>query len=153
MQDKGINDVYVMAPNYQAGKDMVAGFKRYYKGRIVEEVYTKLGQQDYQAEITQLRAKNPKAVFAFYPGGMGIQFLRQYDQAGLRGQLPLYTVYTVDEISIPAVKDAAVGHLRDALLEPGPQERRPTRSSSPTTRRSTASCRCSTARRATTASC
>jgi branched-chain amino acid transport system substrate-binding protein len=109
MQDQGINDVYVLAPNYQAGKDMVAGFKRYYKGRIVEEIYTKMGQQDYQAEITQLRSKNPKAVFAFYPGGMGIQFLRQYDQAGLRGKLPLYTVYTVDEISIPAVKDAAVG--------------------------------------------
>ena len=109
MQEQGINDVYVLAPNYQAGKDMVAGFKRYYKGRIVEETYTKMGQQDYQAEITQLRSKNPKAVFAFYPGGMGIQFLRQYDQAGLRGKLPLYTVYTVDEISIPAVKDAAVG--------------------------------------------
>jgi branched-chain amino acid transport system substrate-binding protein len=88
---------------------MVAGLKRYYKGRIVDEVYTKLGQQDYQAEISALQAKNPKAVFAFYPGGMGIQFIKQYDQAGLRGKLPLYTVYTVDEISIPAVKDAAVG--------------------------------------------
>jgi branched-chain amino acid transport system substrate-binding protein len=109
MQDQGINDVYVMAPNYQAGKDMIAGFKRYYKGRIVEETYTKMGQQDYQAEISQLQSKSPKAVFAFYPGGMGVQFLKQYDQAGLRGKLPLYTVYTVDEISIPAVKDAAVG--------------------------------------------
>jgi len=109
LQDSGVNDIYVIAPNYQAGKDMVTGLKRYYKGRIVEENYTKLGQQDYQAEITQLRSKNPKAVFAFLPGGMGIQFLKQYDQAGLRGQLPLYTVYTVDEISIPAVKDAAVG--------------------------------------------
>src|SRR5947207_4002327 len=109
LQDSNINDLYVIAPNYQAGKDMVTGLKRYYKGNIVEETYTKLGQQDYQAELTQLRSKNPKAVFAFLPGGMGIQFLKQYDQAGLRGQLPLYTVYTVDEISIPAVKDAAVG--------------------------------------------
>ena len=109
LTDSGVNDIYVIAPNYQAGKDMVAGLKRFYKGNIVEENYTKLGQQDYQAEITQLRSKNPKAVFAFLPGGMGIQFLKQYDQAGLRGQLPLYTVYTVDEISIPAVKEAAVG--------------------------------------------
>jgi len=118
MQDSGVGDVYVLAPNYQAGKDMVVGFKRYYKGRIVEEVYTKLGQQDYQAEITQLRSKNPKAVFAFYPGGMGIQFLRQYEQAGLRGKLPLYTVYTVDEISIPAVKDAAVGIYETRFWSP-----------------------------------
>ena len=127
LQDKGINDLYVLAPNYQAGKDMVAGLKRYYKGRIVEEVYTKFQQQDYQAEISQLRSKNPKAVFAFYPGGMGIQFLKQYDQAGLRDQIPLYTVYTVDEISIPAVKDSAVGIYETRYWSPdlkNPQNQR-----------------------------
>ena len=111
MQDKGIQDVYLMAPNYAAGKDMLTGFKRYFKGRIVDEVYTRLGQTDYQAEISQLRSKNPKAVFVFYPGGMGIQFLKQYSEAGLRGQFPLYSVYTVDELSIPAVKHAALGQL------------------------------------------
>jgi branched-chain amino acid transport system substrate-binding protein len=118
LQDSGVNDLYVMAPNYQAGKDMVAGLKRYYKGRIVEEVFTKLGQQDYQAEISQLRSKNPKAVFAFYPGGMGIQFLKQYDQSGLKGKIPLYTVYTVDEISLPAVQDAALGQLETRFWSP-----------------------------------
>jgi branched-chain amino acid transport system substrate-binding protein len=111
MSDKGVTDVYVMAPNYAAGKDMVTGFKRYFKGRIVDEVYTKLGQTDYQAELSQLRSKNPKAVFVFYPGGMGIQFLKQYSEAGMRGQFPLYSVYTVDEITIPAVKHAALGQL------------------------------------------
>jgi branched-chain amino acid transport system substrate-binding protein len=118
MSDKGITDVYVMAPNYAAGKDMVTGFKRYFKGRIVDEVYTKLGQTDYQAEISQLRAKNPKAVFVFYPGGMGIQFLKQYSEAGLRGQFPLYSVYTVDEISIPAVKHAALGQYETRYWSP-----------------------------------
>jgi branched-chain amino acid transport system substrate-binding protein len=111
MQDAGLQDVYLMAPNYAAGKDMLTGFKRYFKGRIVDEVYTRLGQTDYQAEISQLRSKNPKAVFVFYPGGMGIQFLKQYSEAGLRGQFPLYSVYTVDELSIPAVKHAALGQL------------------------------------------
>ena len=118
LQDSGINDLYIISPNYQAGKDMVTGLKRYYKGRIVEEIYTKLGQQDYQAEITQLRSKNPKAVWVFLPGGMGIQFLKQYDQAGLRGKLPLYTSFTVDEISIPAVKDAAVGIYETRFWSP-----------------------------------
>ena len=111
MQDAGVNDVYLMAPNYAAGKDMITGFKRYFKGKIVDEVYTRLGQTDYQAELSQLRSKNPKAVFVFYPGGMGIQFLKQYSEAGLRGQYPLYSVYTVDELSIPAVKHAALGQL------------------------------------------
>jgi branched-chain amino acid transport system substrate-binding protein len=118
MQDAGINDVYIMAPNYAAGKDMLTGFKRYYKGKIVDEVYTKLGQTDYQAELSQLRSKNPKAVFVFYPGGMGIQFLKQYSEAGLRGQYPLYSVYTVDEISIPAVKHAALGQLETRYWSP-----------------------------------
>ncbi|MEK6243364.1 MAG: ABC transporter substrate-binding protein [Pseudomonadota bacterium] len=109
MQDAGIQDVYTISPNYAAGKDMITGFKRYFKGRIVDEVYTRLGQTDYQAELSQLRSKNPKAVFVFLPGGMGIQFLKQYSQAGLRGQFPLYSVYTVDELTIPAVKHAALG--------------------------------------------
>ena len=111
LQDSGIKELYVLAPNYQAGKDMVAGLKRYYKGNIAEERYTTMGQLDYQAEITQLRAKNPKAVFIFYPGGMGIQFIRQYVQAGLREKIPLYSVFTVDETTIPALKDAAVGQF------------------------------------------
>lgn len=111
MQEKGINDVYILAPNYQAGKDMVAGFKRYFKGKIVDEVYTRVGQPDYQAELSQLRAKNPKAVFVFYPGGMGIQFLKQWSEGGFRGQFPLYSVFTVDETTIPAIKHAALGQF------------------------------------------
>jgi branched-chain amino acid transport system substrate-binding protein len=118
MSDQGLTDVYAMAPNYAAGKDMISGFKRYFKGTVVDEVYTKMGQQDYQAEISQLRAKNPKAVFVFYPGGMGIQFLKQYAQAGLREQIPLYSVYTVDEISLPAVKEAALGQWETRYWSP-----------------------------------
>ena len=118
LQDTGVQDLFVMAPNYQAGKDMVAGLKRYYRGRIVDEVYTKLGQQDYQAEITQLRSKNPKAVFVFYPGGMGVQFVRQYTQAGLREQIPLYSVFTVDETTLPALKDSAVGQYEARFWSP-----------------------------------
>jgi branched-chain amino acid transport system substrate-binding protein len=118
MSDQNLTDVYAMAPNYAAGKDMIAGFKRYFKGKILEEVYTKLGQTDYQAEISQLRSKNPKAAFVFYPGGMGIQFLKQYAQAGLREQIPLYSVYTVDEISLPAVKDAALGNFETRYWSP-----------------------------------
>jgi branched-chain amino acid transport system substrate-binding protein len=118
MNDRKLTDVYVMAPNYAAGKDMVNGFKRSFKGKIAGEVYTKLGQQDYQAEISQLRAKNPKAVFVFYPGGMGIQFVKQYTQAGLRDQIPLYSVYTVDEVSLPALKDMAIGQYETRYWSP-----------------------------------
>ena len=118
MQEQGINDVYVLAPNYQAGKDMVAGFKRFYKGRIVDEVFTTPGQQDYQAEITQLRAKSPKAAFVFYPGGMGVQFVRQYFQAGLRDRIPLYSVFTVDETTLPALKESAVGQWETKFWSP-----------------------------------
>ena len=118
MSDAGLTDVYIMAPNYQAGKDMLTGFKRTFKGRVADEVYTKMGQTDYQAELSQLRAKKPKAVMVFYPGGMGISFLRQYSEAGLRGQFPLYSVYTVDEISIPAIKHAALGQYETRFWSP-----------------------------------
>ena len=109
MNDKKINNVYAMSPNYQAGKDMIKGFKRMYKGKIIGEVYTKLGQKDYQAEISALRAANPSAAFIFLPGGMGINFIKQYAQAGLSKKIPLYSVYSVDALTLPALKDAAVG--------------------------------------------
>ena len=118
MTDAGLNDVYIMAPNYAAGKDMLTGFKRTFKGRITDEVYSRLGQTDYQAEISQLRAKGPKAVMVFYPGGMGIQFMKQYSEAGLRGQIPLYSVFTLDELSIPAVKHAALGQYETRIWSP-----------------------------------
>jgi branched-chain amino acid transport system substrate-binding protein len=118
MSEQGLNDVYVMAPNYAAGKDMITGFKRTFKGRIAGEVYTTVNQPDYQAELAQLRAKAPKAVMVFYPGGMGIQFLKQYSEAGLRGQFPLYSVFTVDEISLPALKHAALGQYETRIWSP-----------------------------------
>ena len=72
-----------MAPNYQAGKDFIAGFKRNYKGEVIDEIYTPLNQPDFSAELAQVAAKNPDAVYVFYPGGLGVNFVRQYKQAGL----------------------------------------------------------------------
>jgi branched-chain amino acid transport system substrate-binding protein len=108
--DKGFNNVYIMAPNYPAGKDALAGFKRYYTGGIAGEVYTKLGQKDYAAEISALRAAKPDAVFFFLPGGMGINFLKQYAQAGLKDQIPLFgPAFSFDETILKPVGDAAIG--------------------------------------------
>ena len=84
MNDKKMDDVYLIAPNYAAGKDMINGFKRYFKGKIAAEVFTKPGQSDYQVEISHIRYANPKALFIFLPGGMGIQFIKQDAQSGLR---------------------------------------------------------------------
>jgi branched-chain amino acid transport system substrate-binding protein len=91
LQDQGVKSLYLMAPNYQAGKDGLAGVKRYFKGQIVGEVYTKINQPDYAAELAQLRAAKPEALFVFYPGGMGINFVKQYAQSGLKEEIPLYT--------------------------------------------------------------
>ena len=90
MLDKGYKRVYTMAPNYQAGKDYMAGFKRYYKPALLNEVYTPLSQLDFQAELTQMAAAKPDAVYAFYPGGLGVQFIRQWRQAGPRGHDPAH---------------------------------------------------------------
>jgi branched-chain amino acid transport system substrate-binding protein len=110
MQDQNMSDVYLIAPDYAAGHDMTTGFKRYFKNRIAAETYTKFGQSDYQVEISKIRDAKPKAVFAFLPGGMGIQFVKQYAQAGLREAIPLYSVFTVDETTLPAIGDAASGN-------------------------------------------
>ncbi len=110
VNEAGFKNVYLLAPNYPAGKDHLAGFKRYYQGQIAGEVYTKLGQSDYAAEIAALRAAEPDAVFFFLPGGMGINFLKQYAQAGLNQTIPVFgPAFSFDERLLQAVKGAALG--------------------------------------------
>ena len=106
----GYRNVYLLAPNYPAGKDHLPGFKRYYKGGIAGEVYTKLGQSDYAAELANIRAAKPEAVFFFLPGGMGINFLKQYAQSGLNDSIPVFgPAFSFDERLLKAVGGAALG--------------------------------------------
>jgi branched-chain amino acid transport system substrate-binding protein len=106
--DKGYKRMAVVASNYQAGKDAINGFKKFYKGTIVDEIYPGMTQPDFSAEISQISSQNPDAVFAFVPGG-GVNFIRQYQQAGLLKKLPLLTVGMVDGTTLPTLKDTALG--------------------------------------------
>ena len=113
--DKGYGNVYILAPNYPAGKDALTGFKRFYGGGLAGEVYTKLGQKDYAAEIAAIKAAKPDAVFFFLPGGMGISFLKQYQQAGLTGEIPLYgPAFSFSQDILVAVGDAALGVINSS---------------------------------------
>lgn len=116
--DAGYKKVFLLAPNYQAGKDALSGFKRMYKGAVVDEVYTTVNQPDYSAEIAQLQAAKPDAIYVFYPGGMGVNFVKQYQQAGLLGKLPMLSTSTVDGTTLPALKDIAVGAVTGSPYSP-----------------------------------
>ncbi len=108
--DEGYKTVIAVAPNYPAGKDAINGFKRFFKGKIGDEMYTKLGQLDYAAELAQLRAAKPDAVFFFLPGGMGINFIKQFVAAGLSKEMRLITSgFAADEDVIPAVGEPMLG--------------------------------------------
>ncbi|HYD65717.1 ABC transporter substrate-binding protein [Azospirillum sp.] len=120
LTDKGVKTAYLLAPNYPAGKDMLAGFKRFYKGQVVGEVYTQFNQPDYAAELAAIRQAKPEAVFFFYPGGMGINFLKQYAQSGLKGEVALYgPSFSLDQTVLPAVGDAALGTFSTAFWSEG----------------------------------
>ena len=110
MNQKGVKTVFLIGPNYAAGKDMLAGVKSTFKGRVIGEEYTKWPDQlDFSAELSKAREAKPDAIFVFYPGAAGVQFLTQYAQAGMKGQIPLYTAFTIDELALPRMKDLALG--------------------------------------------
>jgi branched-chain amino acid transport system substrate-binding protein len=110
MNQKGVKSAFLIGPNYAAGKDMLAGVQQTFKGQIVGQELTRWPDQlDFSAELSKARAAKPDAIFAFYPGGAGVQFVTQYAQAGLKGQIPLYTAFTIDDLSLPRLKDLAVG--------------------------------------------
>jgi branched-chain amino acid transport system substrate-binding protein len=112
LQEKGVKSLYLMAGNYAAGKDMLAGVKRTFKGEIKGEDLTKWPDQlDFSAELAKIRAVKPDGIFIFYPGAHGVQFLTQYAQSGLKGQVPLYQVFSIDAITLPQQKELALGTM------------------------------------------
>jgi branched-chain amino acid transport system substrate-binding protein len=110
MNQKGVKRLFLIGPNYAAGRDMLAGITSVFKGEIIGQEFTKWPDQlDFSAELSKARASKPDAIFVFYPGAAGVQFLNQYAQSGLKGQIPLYTAFTIDEITLPLQKDNALG--------------------------------------------
>jgi branched-chain amino acid transport system substrate-binding protein len=107
LNQNGVKSLYIMAPNYAAGKDMAAGVERVFKGEIKGKDLTKWGadaQLDFSAELAKAKASGAEALFVFYPGKAGGAFIKQYQQAGLQDKLPLYTVFTVDSIALPKLQ-------------------------------------------------
>jgi branched-chain amino acid transport system substrate-binding protein len=110
VQDKGFKRVALLAPNYPAGKDALTGFKRYFKGEVVLETYTPLSQLDYGAELSKMRAAKPDAVYIFLPGGLGINFIKQFVGAGLSKDMVLFGPgFSADEDVIKAVGEPMLG--------------------------------------------
>lgn len=116
-EDAGYRRVFVMVPNYQAGRDAVAGFKSRFKGQVVDEVYVPLTQLDFSAELAKIAAARPDAIFTFMPGGLGVNLVRQYRQAGL-ANIPFLSTFTVDEATLPAQGEAALGFFSAASWAP-----------------------------------
>jgi branched-chain amino acid transport system substrate-binding protein len=112
MNQKDIKSVFLIGPNYAAGKDRLAGFKTTFKGQVLGEEYTVWPTQlDFSAELSKARASKAESIFVFFPGAAGVQFLNQYVQAGMKPQIPLYTDGTIDELSLPLQKENALGIL------------------------------------------
>jgi len=110
LNQNGVKTLFIIDPNYAAGKDVAAGVKANFKGEIVGEEYTAWpGQLDFSAELTKARAAKPDAIFAFFPGAAGNQFLTQYAQAGLKGQIPLYTAYMIDARTLDRMGEVVLG--------------------------------------------
>lgn len=117
-REKGYKKVVLIAPNYQAGKDAFAGFKRGYKSDVADEMLTQIGQLDFSTELSKLAAAAPDAVFVFMPGGMGVNLVKQFNQAGLKDKMAFLSAFTVDETTLPATQDAALGLLSGAQWAP-----------------------------------
>jgi len=109
LNQQGVKSLYLVAPNYAAGQNMVAGVERTFKGEVVGKDMTVWpSQRDWSAELSKVKAAKPDGVFTFYPGPAGPAFIKQYQQAGLEGQVPLYSVYTLDSISLPLFQKAGM---------------------------------------------
>ncbi|MEM7497915.1 MAG: ABC transporter substrate-binding protein [Pseudomonadota bacterium] len=106
---EGFGKVFLLAPNYQAGRDQLEGFKSNYTGEIADEVYTPLGHKDFSAELARISASGADAIYTFMPGGMGVRLVKQFRAAGLADKMTFLSAFTVDETTLPAQKEDAIG--------------------------------------------
>jgi branched-chain amino acid transport system substrate-binding protein len=114
--DRGIKNVYLIGANYPGGRENLSGFKRLYKGNIVDEVYTPMNQLDFSVDLANMQAKKPEAVFIFLPGGMGINFIKQFAAAGLSKNIQLFVPgYSADEDTIKPVGSALLGAVNTSF--------------------------------------
>ncbi len=120
MTEEKFRSIWLMAPNYQAGKDMLAGFQRFYKGtgKIIDTTLYKVNEADFQADISKIRAAKPDALFIFAPGGMGVAFMRQWAASGAGKEVRLYTVFTVDYLTLGPIGEAALGSYHTNYWNP-----------------------------------
>ena len=108
-QERGFKRAFLLAPNYQAGRDAIGGFKSKFGGEVLDEAFVPLTQIDFQAELARIASLKPDVVFAFMPGGLGVNLVKQLRQSGLADTIPFLSAFTVDESTLPAQKEAAVG--------------------------------------------
>lgn len=116
--ESGFERVVLLAPNYQAGRDSFAGFKKSYEGEVVEEIFVPLESQDFSAELARISEARPDALFAFMPGGLGVRLVGQFRQAGLADQMAFLSAFTTDETTLPAQGEAALGFLTGSSWAP-----------------------------------
>lgn len=117
--EKKHEKIFLIAPNYPGGKESIGGFKRYFEGDVADEVYVKLGQLDFAAEIAQIRASGADAVFFFLPGGMGVSFIKQLVSSGLDDQIAIYTPgFSADQDTIKSVGEPMIGMMNAAQWSP-----------------------------------
>jgi branched-chain amino acid transport system substrate-binding protein len=121
VEKEGVKSVFLLSPNYQAGKDMLAGFRRYHKGKVVDQLLYKLGATDFQAEISKVRAAKPEGVFIFAPVAMGIAFMKQWGASGIAKEVKLYTLAVVDNVTLKAVGSSANGTFHAMFWDPNGQ--------------------------------
>ena len=116
VSERGIKNIYLIGANYPGGRENLSGFKRFYKGTVVDEVYTPMNQLDFSVDLANMQAKKPEAVFIFLPGGMGINFIKQFSAAGLGKNIQLFVPgYSADEDTIKAVGDSLLGTVNTSF--------------------------------------
>ena len=114
--ERGVKSIYLIGANYPGGRENLSGFKRFYKGNVVDEVYTPMNQLDFSVDLANMQAKKPEAVFIFLPGGMGINFIKQFAAAGLGKSIQLFVPgYSADEDTIKAVGESLLGTVNTSF--------------------------------------
>jgi branched-chain amino acid transport system substrate-binding protein len=118
--------ISIIGLDYAFGWECAGGFQQTFEssgGKIVQKIWTPLTVNDFSPYLAQI-SRDVDAVWAMFTGRSTLQFIKQYQEFGLKGKIALIGGGTLtDEHALPSMGDEAIGamtalHYSEALDNP-----------------------------------
>lgn len=112
--EKGHKTAVTMSWKYAAGDEASNGFAKGFEasgGKVLKHLTLPFPNVEFQALLTEIASLKPEAVYVFFAGGGAVKFVKDYEAAGLKNSIPLYSSGFLTDGTLAAMGGSGEGLL------------------------------------------